>query len=154
MSETERPDAAVVLNEHLDGWCSAMGLTFVRANSAEVIAEWTIGPQHLQSYGIVHGGVHCGVVETLASVGAALHGLERGQAVVGLENHTSFIRAVREGERLRARATPLTRGRSTQVWEASITTADGKLVAKGSVRLLCLDQGREIAGRSPEAATK
>lgn len=146
MSETERPNAAPVLNEHLDGWCSAMGLSFVQASGAEVVAEWTVGPQHLQAYGIVHGGVHCGVIETLASVGAALHGLERRQTVVGLENHTSFIRAVRAGERLRARATPLTRGRTTQVWEASITTAAGKLVAKGSVRLLCLEQGHDIAG--------
>ena len=149
MSESKRPDAAAAMNEHLDGWCTAMALTFVRATGDEVIAEWTIGPQHLQVYGIVHGGVHCGVIETLASVGAALHGLERGQAVVGLENHTSFIRAVRAGERLRARATPVTRGRTTQVWDASITTAGGKLVAKGSVRLLCLDQDREIAGAPP-----
>jgi uncharacterized protein (TIGR00369 family) len=154
MSETERPDAAAALNEHPDGWCAAMGIKFVRATAEEVVAEWVIGPQHLQGYGIVHGGVHCGVVETLASVGAAMHGLERGQAVVGLENHTSFIRAVREGERLRARATPLTRGRPTQVWEAGITTADGKLVAKGSVRLLCLDPGRDIAGRPPEGTLK
>jgi len=66
-----------------------------------------------------------------------------------LDDTIRFIRAVREGERLRARATPVTRGRTTQVWEASITTADDKIVAKGSVRLLCLDQDREIAGRPP-----
>ena len=144
MTETERPNAAPALNEHLDGWCRAMALTFVHASAEEVIAEWTVGPQHLQAYGIVHGGVHCGVIETLASVGAALHAMKAGQAVVGLENHTSFVRAVREGERLRARATPLTRGRTTQVWEAGITTAEGKLVAKGSVRLLCLEQGHPI----------
>jgi uncharacterized protein (TIGR00369 family) len=154
MSETEPPDAAAILNQRRDGWCEAMGLTFLRANPGEVTAEWVIGPQHLQGYGIVHGGVHCGVIETLASVGAALHALERGQAVVGLENHTSFIRAVREGERLHARATPVTRGRSTQVWEASITTGDGKLVAKGSVRLLCLEQGRDLAGRPTETKLK
>jgi acyl-coenzyme A thioesterase PaaI-like protein len=41
-----------------------------------------------------------------------------------------------------------------RVWEASITSADGKLVAKGSVRLLCLDQSREIAGSSPEGKLK
>ena len=28
--------------------------------------------RHLQPFGIVHGGVHCGVVETVASLGAAL----------------------------------------------------------------------------------
>jgi uncharacterized protein (TIGR00369 family) len=154
MRESESADAAALLNGQLDGWCQAMALRFVRATSAEVIAEWTVGPQHLQGYGIVHGGVYCGVIETLASVGAALHALERGQAAVGLENHTSFLRAVREGEKLRARATPLTRGRASQLWETTITSADGKVVAKGTVRLLCLEQGRELAGQVPEAKLK
>src|SRR5205807_10605330 len=84
------------------------------ATKDEVRAEMTIGPQHLQAYGIVHGGVHCGVIETLASIGAYLVARERGQHVVGLENNTSFVRAVRAGTRLRAVATPVTRGRQTQ----------------------------------------
>jgi len=54
MSETERPDAAAVLNEHRDGWCTAMGLTFVRATAEEVIAEWEIGPQHLAPADVRH----------------------------------------------------------------------------------------------------
>ena len=37
----------------------------------EVVLRLPIGPHLHQPYGIVHGGVHCGVVETLASVGAA-----------------------------------------------------------------------------------
>jgi 1,4-dihydroxy-2-naphthoyl-CoA hydrolase len=137
MSETG-VDAAKALNEHRDGWTAANGLTFLRASGDEVVAELTVGPQHLQPYGIVHGGVHCGVIETLASVGGALHSLHRDSKVVGLENHTSFVRAVREGAHLTGVAKPLTRGRTTQVWEVSITGDDGKLVASGRVRLLCL----------------
>ena len=151
MSETSTPDAAVVLNEHRDGWCEAMNLTFVSATSDEVTAEWTVAPQHLQAYGIVHGGVYCGVIETLASVGAALSAMARDQTVVGLENHTSFVRAVREGTRLRATAKPMTRGRSSQLWEATVTGPDGKLVASGRVRLLCLEAGTELAGGVPRA---
>jgi uncharacterized protein (TIGR00369 family) len=142
MADSMDPGAAATLNEHRDGWCTAMGLTFVRATADEVVAELTIGPQHLQVYGIVHGGVLCGVIETVASVGAGLHALERGQGVVGLENHTSFIRGAREGEALRATARPLTRGRTTQVWEASVLGPDGKLLATGRVRLLCIEPGQ------------
>ena len=145
------PDAAPLLNQHRDGWCTAMALEFVRATTEEVIAEWTVGPQHLQAYGIVHGGVHCGVIETLASMGAAITAMPRGQTVVGLENHTSFVRAVRGGERLRCVARPITRGRSTQVWEATVAGADGKTVATGRVRLLCLAPGTDLAGGKPEA---
>src|ERR1700758_809681 len=109
-----------------EGWLSAMGVTITRATPDEVRAELTVGPEHLQSYGIVHGGVHCGLIESLASIGAALYALPRNQSVVGLENNTSFIRAVRAGARLRAVATPVTRGRKTQVWDAKVLDADDK----------------------------
>jgi uncharacterized protein (TIGR00369 family) len=62
---------------------------------------------------------------------------------VGLENTTSFIRAVRSG-RLRAVARPVTRGRTTQVWEAWIRDEDERLVAQGRVRLLCYSEDRPI----------
>ena len=142
-------DAAPVLNENLDGWCRANGLRFTLATVDRVSAEWTVGEQHLQAYGIVHGGVHCGVIETLASVGAAVFASARGQTVVGLENHTSFIRAVRAGEKLTADARPITRGKTTQVWEATIKNHAGETVATGRVRLLCLEPGTVIAGEAP-----
>jgi len=144
---TEPPDEDVAsdLNAVRDGWNAAMGLRFVRATADEVVVEWEIGSHHLQPYGIVHGGVHAGVIETIASVGAAIHARPRGQAVVGLENHTSFLHAVRDGV-LRATARPLTRGRRTQVWEGTITDATGRLIATGRVRLMCLDPETTLAG--------
>lgn len=131
---------AELFNQNSDGWSKSMGLRFVRASADEVEVEWTVGKQHLQPYGIVHGGVHCGVIETVCSIGAALAAAAQDQArgAVGLENHTSFIRAVREGATLRCKATPLTRGRTTQVWQAEVREGE-KLVATGRVRLLCVD---------------
>ncbi|OLC27153.1 MAG: hypothetical protein AUG06_06175 [Actinobacteria bacterium 13_1_20CM_2_65_11] len=129
-----------------EGWLHAMGITITHATQDEVRAEMTVGPEHLQGYGIVHGGVHCGLIESLASIGAALYALPRGQSVVGLENNTSFIRAVRAGAKLHAVSTPITRGKRTQVWEARVLDDEEKLVATGRVRLLCLEQDQEIAG--------
>ncbi len=143
---TDAFDAAAMVNEMQSGWARFMGVTFTKATIDEVVAEWTVGPEHRQPYGIVHGGVHCGVVETVASVGAALVAAGRGQHVVGLENTTSFVHAVREG-RLRATGKPLTRGRRTQVWEVRIDDEGGRLVAKGSVRVLCIEADADLAGR-------
>ena len=126
-----------------------MGIHFVRATGDEVVAEMEIGPQHHQPYGIVHGGVHAGLIEAVTSVGAALAALPRGQSVVGLENHTSFLNAVREGK-LRATARPLMRGRRTQVWEGTITDADGRTIASGRVRFLALEAGASLAGETVE----
>jgi len=141
-----REDFSEQMNKAPEGWLKAMGVTITSATQDEVRAELTVGPEHLQSYGIVHGGVHCGVIESLASIGAALFAFPRGQSVVGLENTTSFIRAVRAGARLRAVATPITRGRRTQVWEARVLDDEEKLVATGRVRLLCIERDQELAG--------
>jgi uncharacterized protein (TIGR00369 family) len=137
MHEAMAEDFAAMVNAMPNGWVQAMGIVVTRATTDEVTCEWTVEDKHHQAYGIVHGGVHAGVVETLASIGAALVALPRGQRVVGLENNTSFIRAVRAGK-LTATARPVTRGRSSQVWEAWIRDEQDQLVAQGRVRLLCI----------------
>jgi 1,4-dihydroxy-2-naphthoyl-CoA hydrolase len=145
-------DFAKQLNAIPEGWVRAMGMTITHATKDEVRCELTVGQQHLQGYGIVHGGVHCGIIETLSSMGAYLFARERDQHVVGLENNTSFIRAVRAGSRLHAVATPVTRGRQTQVWQAQVLDEDERLVATGRVRLLCLAAGQSLAGETVKGA--
>jgi 1,4-dihydroxy-2-naphthoyl-CoA hydrolase len=140
-------DYAAALNVSLDGWNAAMGLRFLRATGEEVAAELEIGPAHRQPYGIVHGGVYAGVIETVTSTGAALAALPKGQSVVGLENHTSFLHAMREGKLL-VTARPLMRGRRTQVWEATVTGPDGRTVATGRVRFLALEADTSLAGET------
>ena len=129
------------------GWDRTMGLRIVRASRDEVVAEYDVDARHHQPYGIVHGGVHCTAVETVCSTGAGLDVMARGQSVVGVENHTSFVRAVRAGT-VTVRATPITRGRRSQLWEAVARDADGRVVSTGRVRLLCLDAGSELAGET------
>ena len=127
----------------MPGWVREMGVAILTASADEVTCEWVVGEKHHQGYGIVHGGVHCGVIETLASIGAAAVAQPRGQRVVGLENNTSFIRAVRSGK-LHGLARPVTRGRSSQVWEVWIRDEKEQLVAQGRVRLLCVDADRAL----------
>jgi 1,4-dihydroxy-2-naphthoyl-CoA hydrolase len=130
------------LNKMRGGWGAAMGLQFVTVTDEETVVEFTVAEQHLQPYGIVHGGVHAGVIETICSMGAAYAAHKRGHkgGVVGLENHTSFVRAVRAGTVLRGTAVPITRGRTTQVWDAKVTDPQGQIVARGTVRLLCVTE--------------
>ena len=118
----------------LAGWSGAMKLVFSVATGDEVACEFQIDDQHLQPFGIVHGGVHCGVIETVTSIGATLHVRHHGQEAVGLENSTSFIRAASTG-RLFAVARPIVRGRTNQLWEAWIRDEKDRLVAQGRVRL-------------------
>jgi uncharacterized protein (TIGR00369 family) len=153
-AKPEPADFAAEMQKHKGGWVHAMGLVITRATADEVIAEWTVDDHHCQAYGIVHGGVHAGVVETVCSVGAAVFAMPDRRSVVGLENSTTFLRAVRKGAKLVARATPLIRGRRSQVWEATITGEDGKAVASGRVRLLCLEPETPLAGETVNVAGK
>ncbi len=133
-------------NAWLAGFDAAMSFRMVSATRDQVVLEYDIDQRHRQPYGIVHGGVHCAAVETACSTGAAMDAMPRGLSVVGVENHTSFIHAVRAG-RIRVTATPLTRGRRTQLWEATARSEDGRIVASGRVRLVCLDAGADLAGQ-------
>ena len=110
-----------------------LGVEFVETTGDRVVATWTAAPKLHQPYGIVHGGAHCSVVETLASVGAGLWLGDRGK-VVGVNNSTDFYRAVREGT-LTSTATPVHRGRSQQVWLVETVDEDDRLVSRGQVRL-------------------
>ena len=140
-------DFAARLNARRGGFNQMLGLEFVRATREEVVGRLTIGAQHRQPYGVVHGGVYASMVETVASVGAALNAMERGGHTVGLENSTSFLRATREGA-LTARATPLATGRRTHVWEVAVTDDEDRLVAQGRVRLLGLQGDAQLAGET------
>ena len=110
-----------------------LGLEITEASGERVTATWTAGEKHHQPYGIVHGGVHASVVETLGSVGSALWYGDDGKCV-GVSNTTDFYRAVREGE-LTSVATPIHQGRSQQVWVVETHDATGRLVSRGQLRV-------------------
>lgn len=139
--------AAMVQELHRGTWDEVVGLVIESATRDAVEARLELRPEHRQPMGLVHGGVLASIVETLASVGAATDTMTKDKHIVGLENHTSFVRAAREGT-LRARATPVTRGRRSQLWEVMIRDEEGATVATGRVRLLVLDPGAQVAGET------
>jgi len=119
--------------DELGGFVDLLGLELVEATGDRVVMRWRLRPELMQGYGIVHGGVYCSVIETAASIGAAVWLGERGH-VVGVSNQTDFIRAARDGE-MTATALPIHRGRSQQLWAVEILDAEQRLIAKGQVRL-------------------
>lgn len=134
-----------MLNTTLGGFDLAMGLRFLDVTPDKLVAELTVEQKHKQPYGIVHGGVYAAMIETVCSTGAAVNVLDEGKTAVGLENTTSFLRAVRSG-RLRCTAEPQFRGRRSHVWEAKVQDDQNRLAATGRVRLIILEPGAEAAG--------
>ncbi len=134
-----------LINANMGGYNTALGLRIVKATPDEFVGEIDISEKHLQPYGLVHGGVYAGMIETLCSTGAALNIFAENKNAVGLENTTSFLRAVRSG-RLRCAARPLVLGKRSHVWEAEVRDDQDRLIATGRVRLLVLEPGAEVSG--------
>ena len=120
------------------GFLKLVGLRIEQASGDRVVLTCPVTPDLHQPFGLVHGGVYATLAETAASVGGSLWFGDRGK-VVGVSNHTDFLRAVRRGE-LRAEATPLARGRTTQLWQVEIVDEQGRLIAHAKVRLQNLSE--------------
>ena len=134
MPETSQGTSHGTGEQFSDGLIAHLGgLSFPEVRGDRVVATFTAGPEIWQPYGIVHGGAYCSVIETAASVGAAVWFGDRGQ-VVGVSNHTDFLRAVREGV-LTAVGTPIHQGRGSQLWLVEIRDEQERLIARGQVRL-------------------
>jgi uncharacterized protein (TIGR00369 family) len=69
--------------------------------------------------------------------------------VVGLDNHTSFLRAARAGTEILAEALPRHAGRRTQSWDVTMRDPDGRELAVSRVRLLVQPLADLPHGRFP-----
>lgn len=118
---------------------SALGLVWDEIRSDAAHAHVDIDERHHQPFGVVHGGVWCAIVETVASVAGLINVAADGNAVVGVHNATDFLRTHRHG-RVDVYGEPVHLGRTQQLWQVRITRAeDDKPVALGQVRLQVID---------------
>ncbi len=118
-----------------DGFDTELGLPDLEVTPDGGRARLDIHDKLLQPWGIVHGGVYCSIVESLASVSAHVWlSANGGGTVVGVNNNTDFLRAISSGT-VTAESTPIHRGRRQQLWLITITDDNDRLVARGQVRL-------------------
>ncbi|OBF89469.1 esterase [Mycobacterium sp. 852002-51163_SCH5372311] len=121
---------------------SELGLRFTELTPDGARAELEVTPKLLQPMGLVHGGVYCSMIESMASVAAYTWlnspGSGNGGNVVGVNNNTDFLRSIGSGTVYGA-AEPIHRGRRQQLWLVTITDAGDRTVARGQVRLQNLE---------------
>lgn len=118
----------------LTGLDAVLGVTHPEVTQDRVVAQWTIAAQHLQPFGLPHGGAYCAVHESTASLGAVTWLDGRGVAV-GTNNSTDFLRQAALGDTITTTATPIHRGRTQQLWRVESVDQNGRLIAQGQVRL-------------------
>ncbi|MDT5065089.1 MAG: 1,4-dihydroxy-2-naphthoyl-CoA hydrolase [Mycobacterium sp.] len=118
------------------GFDDTLGIKILELTPDGGRAQVTIKDHLLQPWGIVHGGVYCSLIESLASLSGHtwLNAKGDGGTVVGVNNNTDFLRAISSGT-VTAASTPIHRGRRQQLWLITITGDDDRVVARGQVRL-------------------
>src|SRR3989442_14368015 len=121
--------------EHLPPFLAALGMEFKTVEPSRVVAWIELGPDQHTPWGVVHGGAYTTAIESAASVGASAAVLDRGQFAVGVNNTTDFIRPLTSG-RVKVVGEPIHQGATQQLWQVIISKADdGKVLARGQVRL-------------------
>ena len=105
----------------------ALGITIVELTTERVVATMPVDHRTRQPYGILHGGASVALAETVASIGATMNVDRATSLAVGLEINANHMRPKRDGM-VTGTATPIHRGRSTQVWDVRIVDEEGRLV--------------------------
>jgi 1,4-dihydroxy-2-naphthoyl-CoA hydrolase len=109
------------------GLAATIGIEMVELNASRVVATMPVDDRTRQPYGLLHGGASVALAETVASLGAAMNIDRQRFSVVALEINANHVRATTDGF-VRATATPIHIGRSTQVWSVVIIDEEERLV--------------------------
>ena len=105
-----------------------MGVRLVEVTPERVVGELVVRPELCTSGEIMHGGAYMAFADTLGAVGTVLN-MERGKRTTTTDSSTKFIGGAKLNTTVVGESVPLHRGRTTQVWQTSIRTAEGKLCA-------------------------
>ncbi len=105
------------------------GVTFVEADKDRVVAKMQVRPDLCTLYHTIHGGAVMALADSVGAAATIINLPEEAKGTATLESKTNFIGGAKEGTTVTATATPVHRGRRTQVWTTRLETEDGKLVA-------------------------
>ena len=105
-----------------------LGFRLISAEPDEVLAELSVTQDLSNRNGVMHGGAIMALADNIGGT-ATMINLPQGKTTTTLESKTNFLRPIRIGDTARARCVPLHKGRTTMVWQTTITRGDGKTAA-------------------------
>jgi 1,4-dihydroxy-2-naphthoyl-CoA hydrolase len=104
------------------------GVTFAEADKDRVVAEMVVRPDLCTLNHTIHGGALMAFADSVGAAATVINLPEDAKGTTTIESKTNFIGGAKEGSVVTATATPVHRGRRTQVWQTRLE-ADGRLVA-------------------------
>lgn len=125
---TAEPDRIADIAKAQPPFAVTLGLRVTHATPDRVEAELPVTPALANRNNTLHGGAFMALADNLGGTATFLN-LKEGEGTSTIESKTNFFRPVAIGDTARAVTVPLHKGRSTMVWQTTITTGDGKLAA-------------------------
>ena len=116
------------------GFADEIGVEALDLDPDGAKARIAIEPRHLQPYGIVHGGVHASLAESLTSAATYDAVKDEGKVAMGQANDTVFLRPIGEGN-LNALAVARHRGSTTWVWDVELSDDEGRVCALSRITI-------------------
>jgi uncharacterized protein (TIGR00369 family) len=105
-----------------------LGMKVLEASPERVRAELVVTADICTTGQTLHGGAIMTLADFLGASGTFLN-LPPGAGTTTLESKTNFISPARVGDTVTATCEPVHKGKSTQVWQTTVTRQDGRLVA-------------------------
>ncbi|HEU0150047.1 MAG TPA: PaaI family thioesterase [Bradyrhizobium sp.] len=105
------------------------GVTFTEASPERVVARMLVRPDLCTLNHIIHGGAVMALADSVGAAATVINLPADAKGTTTIESKTNFIGGAEEGTTVVATATPVHRGRRTQVWQTRLETEDGRLVA-------------------------
>ena len=115
-----------------------MGVQLKEVSAERVLATMEVRPDLCTIGNSLHGGAFMAFADTLGAVGTVVN-LPTGKRTTTTNSSTSFISAAPVGSTVTGESVALHRGRTTMVWQTSITNEAGKLCAVVTQTQLVLD---------------
>lgn len=104
-----------------------LGFEITSANTQEIKTQFEVKPHHLAPNGFLHAASIIMLADTSCGYGCMMTLPEGANSFTTIELKSNFLGTAREGK-VECTATPIHLGRTTQVWDATVSAA-GKTIA-------------------------
>lgn len=114
-----------------------LGIEFIAVGDDYVQAKMPVDNRTHQPMGLLHGGAHVVLAETLGSVAANLCLETTKEYALGLDINSNHLKAISNGYVI-GTAKPIHLGSKTQVWEIKIENEKGQLLNISRLTMMVL----------------
>lgn len=128
----------------------ALGVRLGALTRKKVTGEMRIGSRHMNRSGRVNGGAIMAFADVLGAMGTVVN-LPPGHHTTTLESKTNFF-AAGEPPLLKAVSVPLHIGRTTMVWQTTISNPDGRKVAIVTQTQIVIPSRKSASSGSAQSA--